>query len=183
MPRKFFRKYLPDLEAARSSRLVAAFGAWAQHPSLWHLNRRSVSGATAIGLFCGLIPGPFQMLGALLLAIPLRKNIPVALLVTVYTNPLTIVPLYLLAYGYGRLLLLAERQEVKVEPFVIDWGNLGASWHAFIDWTMALGKPLAVGLVALALTLALLGYVAVQVGWRLYVGAQWRARARRRRAR
>src|SRR5712672_1997136 len=63
MPRKFFRKYLPDAHAVRSYRLVSLFGRWLQHPNLWHLNRRSVPGAFAIGLFAGLIPGPLQMLG------------------------------------------------------------------------------------------------------------------------
>src|SRR5437773_2123506 len=101
MPRKFFRKYLPDADEVRSRRLVSMFGTGLQHPNLWHFNRRSVPGAVAIGLFAGLIPGPLQMLGALLLAIPLRKNIPVALVTTFYTNPFTIVPLYVIAYRYG----------------------------------------------------------------------------------
>jgi hypothetical protein len=105
MPRKFFRKYLPDAEAVRSYRLVALFGRWLQHPNLWRLNRRSVPGAFAIGLFAGLIPGPLQMLAALLIAVPLKKNIAVALATTFYTNPLTIVPLYLIAYQFGALLL------------------------------------------------------------------------------
>jgi uncharacterized protein (DUF2062 family) len=48
---------------------------------------------------------------------------------------------------------------------------------------MSLGKPLGIGLVALGLTLALLGYVTVQVVWRLSVVAAWRARTRRRKAR
>jgi hypothetical protein len=55
VPRKYFRKYLPDPEKLRSSRMVAAFGRWLHHPNLWHLNRRSVSGAVAIGLFSGLV--------------------------------------------------------------------------------------------------------------------------------
>lgn len=182
MLRKFFRKYLPDPEAVRSSRLVAAFGAWAQHPNLWHLNRHSVSGAVAIGLFAGLVPGPLQMLTALLLAIPLKKNLPVALIVTLYTNPFTIVPLYLLAYAYGHWLLPGERA-AHVTPFEFDWGNLAGSMHGLGDWALSLGKPLAVGLVALACTLALLGYLAVQIAWRAYVVAAWRARGRRRRQR
>ena len=181
MPRKYFRRYLPDPDAVRSSRMVGRFGRWLQHPNLWHLNRRSVSGAVAIGLFSGLVPGPLQMLTALLLAIPLKKNLPVALLVTLYTNPFTIVPLYLLAYAYGQLLLPGERAG-QPTPFEFDWGNFGDSMGALGDWALALGKPLALGLVALACTLALVGYVAVQVGWRLYVVAAWRARARQRRA-
>jgi uncharacterized protein (DUF2062 family) len=48
---------------------------------------------------------------------------------------------------------------------------------------VSLGKPLAVGLVALACTLAALGYIAVQLAWRAWVIAAWRARARRRRER
>jgi hypothetical protein len=37
-----------------------------------------------------------------------------------------------------------------------------------------------VGLVALALTLAALGYAAAQIGWRIYVVLAWRRRAARR---
>ena len=182
MPRKFFRKYLPDPDKLRSSRMVAAFGRWLHHPNLWHLNRRSVSGAVAIGLFSGLVPGPLQMLTALLLAIPLKKNIPVALLVTFYTNPFTIVPLYLVAYAYGRFLLPGV-PAAQAEPFAFDWGHFAESMSGLGAWMVTLGKPLAVGLIALGSTLALLGYVAVQVGWRAYVVAAWRARARRRKAR
>jgi uncharacterized protein (DUF2062 family) len=178
--RKLFRKYLPDVDSVRSHRMVARFGGWLQHPNLWSLNRRSVAGAVAVGLFCGLIPGPLQMLGALLLAIPLRKNIPVALLVTLYTNPFTIVPLYVLAYGYGQLLLGASGGAVPFEPFVWDWSDIGASLSGLGAWTMALGKPLAVGLLALASTLAAAGYVVTQLGWRAYVVLAWRARRRQR---
>ena len=181
MPRKYFRKYLPDPEVVLAKPWAAPFRPWRGHPNLWHLNRHSVSGAVAIGLFAGLIPGPFQMLGALLLAIPLRRNIPVALAVTFYTNPFTIVPLYLIAYGYGSL-LLGRGVRGAIAPFEWDWGDFGASLHALWAWTMGLGKPLAIGLVALALTLALLGYLVVQIGWRVYVVSAWRARARRRQA-
>jgi hypothetical protein len=183
MLRKFFRRYVPDARQVRRNRHFARFGSWLQHPNLWHFNRDSVAGAVAIGLFAGLIPGPLQMLGAALLAIPLRKNLPVALAVTFYTNPFTIAPLYVLAYGYGRLLLGATGNPSAVEPFVWDWSDWIGSFDALAHWALSLGKPLAVGLVALALTLALLGYLAVQIGWRLYVRLAWRARARRRASR
>jgi uncharacterized protein (DUF2062 family) len=172
VPRKYFRRYLPDPDTVLAKPWAAPFRRWVGHPNLWCLNRRSVSGAVAIGLFCGLIPGPFQMLGALLMAIPLRKNIPVALVVTLYTNPFTIVPLYVLAFEYGRLLLPGERGAL-MPPFEMTW-----SWMLSLG---SLGKPLAVGLVALACTLALLGYVTVRLAWRGWVVAAWRARARRRR--
>jgi uncharacterized protein len=168
VPRKYFRKYLPDPEVVLAKRWAAPFRPWLGHPNLWHLNRRSVSGAVAIGLFAGLIPGPLQMLTALLLAIPFRRNIPVALVATLYTNPLTIVPIYMLAYGYGRLLLPGEHAPIT-GYFEMD-----------IEWVLALGKPLVVGLIALGLTLALVGYVATNLAWRAWAVSAWRARGRRR---
>ena len=181
MPRKFFRKYLPDADAVRKRPLVAAFGRWLDHPNLWHLNRRSVPLAFAIGLFAGLIPGPFQMLAALLLAVPLKKNIPVALVTTFYTNPLTIVPLYVLAYKYGALLLGRHGAAAKIAFFEMDWTDWTGSALRMVDWALSLGKPLAVGLVALALTLALVGYLVARIGWRLYVVSSWRTRCALRR--
>jgi len=176
VPRKFLRKYLPAPEAVLARRWAAPLRPWLGHPNLWHLNRRSVSGAVAIGLFCGMIPGPFQMLGAALMAIPLRRNVPVALVVTLYTNPLTIVPIYALAYGYGRLLLGDTGAATEVAPLRWD-GSLGQLWH----WTLSLGEPLAIGLPALALTLALVGYFATKMAWRAYVLLAWRMRRRARR--
>jgi uncharacterized protein (DUF2062 family) len=179
---KFIRKHLPDRDSVRNHRYLAWCSRWLNHPNLWALNRDSVAGGFAIGLAAGLVPGPLQMLTAALLAIPLKRNLPVALFTTLYTNPLTIGPLYVLAYGYGRLLLGAGGRPAPIEPFAWNWSDWLGSAEALAHWTLALGKPLAVGLVALALTLAALGYFAVQVGWRVYVRLAWRARARRRAA-
>ncbi len=182
MPRKFFRRFLPDQATVRANKYLAWCANWLNHPNLWHLNRDSVAGGFAIGLFAGLVPGPLQMLTAALLAIPLKKNLPVALVTTLYTNPLTIAPLYLLAYGYGRLLLGIGHAKAEVQPFEWDWAHWIDSAQALAHWALSLGKPLAVGLVALALTLAVAGYAAVQLGWRAYLMLAWRRRRNRRNA-
>ncbi|HUJ88523.1 MAG TPA: DUF2062 domain-containing protein [Burkholderiales bacterium] len=181
MPRKYFRKYLPDAAQLRSHRMLRMFGSLLQHPNLWHLNRESVAGGVAIGLFAGLVPGPFQMLVAALLAVPLHRNLPVALLTTLYTNPFTIVPLYVLAYEYGKLLLGAGGGAPSAGPPELDWTQLGASLRTLVHWSLSLGKPLALGLFALACTLAALGYFGVHLAWRAYVVLAWRARRRARR--
>ena len=108
MPRKFFRRFLPDHESVRQNRYVAWFGPRLQHPNLWHLNRRSVAGGVAAGLFAGLIPGsnPVQFAAGAILAIVSRVNLPIAVFVTFYSNPFTIVPLYFIAYQLGQLALL-----------------------------------------------------------------------------
>jgi uncharacterized protein (DUF2062 family) len=165
VPRKFFRKYQARLDAFRTNRLVMRFGPWLQHPRLWCFKRRAVSGAFAIGLFTGLIPGPFQMITALLIAVPLRKNIPVALVTTFYTNPFTIVPLWVLAFAYGHFLMGTSAPDVHIDPLHMHWSEI-----------LALGKPLALGLLALALTLAAIGYAVVEIAWRIYVVRAWRRR-------
>ena len=180
MPRKFFRKFLPSHEAIRNNRFIARFGTRLHHPNLWHLNRHSVAGGVAAGLFAGLIPGsnPVQFAAGALLALAFRVNLPVAVIVTLYTNPFTIVPLYLLAYAIGTLLLPGEHAPLIAAP-ALDWSHFGEWLRALVEWTLSLGKPLAVGLVALAIGLAVVGYVFVQIAWRVYVIVAWRRRKRR----
>ena len=101
MPRKYFRKYLPDHETIREHRHLRWFRPLLKHPNLWHLNRHSVAGGVAVGMFGGLIPGPVQMLTAAVLAIVFRVNLPVAVFATLYTNPITWGPLILAAYAIG----------------------------------------------------------------------------------
>lgn len=179
--RKHLRKYLPDHGAVRRNRWLAPFSGTLLHPRLWHLNRHSAAGAVAIGLFCGLIPTPFQMLAAIVCCVIFRVNLPLALLTTLYTNPLTIVPLYVVAYGLGRL-VLGGGAEFVAPP---EWGAEGLiAWAgALMDWMAGLGKPLAVGLVLLASLLAAAGYLAVRLAWRYYLVWAWRRRRRRRQAR
>ncbi len=180
MPRKYFRKYLPTHQTILSNRWIAWCGPWLKHHNLWHLHRRSVAGGFAIGLFAGLVPGPLQILTGVLLAIIFRVNLPVAALTTLYTNPLTIVPLYYVAYRYGALVTMTDVP--KQEPTTFDMSSQGwLDWiPALIDWMVSLGKPLAVGLPLLAITLAAVGYVLVDGAWRLYVYLTWRRRLKRR---
>lgn len=176
--RKYLRHRLPNHDAIRGNRWLAPFQNTLLHPRLWHLNRRSAAGAVAAGLFCGLIPGPFQMLGAALCAVAFRINLPLALFTTLYTNPLTIVPLYILAFGLGKL-TTGDGGEFIAPP---DYGAEGLlAWvRALADWMAHLGRPLAVGLVLLASGLSALGYLLTRPAWRLYLVNSWRQRQRMR---
>ncbi|MCX7177577.1 MAG: DUF2062 domain-containing protein [Proteobacteria bacterium] len=175
--RKLLKKYLPDHRAIHANRWLAPFGGSLLHPRLWHLNRRSAAGAVAVGLFCGLIPGPLQMLGAAIGAVMFRVNLPLALLTTLYTNPLTIVPLYLLAFTLGKLALGGPDggQDFVLPP---DYGTGGLlSWlEALLHWMIGLGQPLALGLILLGTLLALAGYLALRCLWRIYLIRAWQRR-------
>jgi uncharacterized protein len=176
--RDLFRRFLPHHEAVKNNRWLKPFGSRLQHPNLWHLHRRSVAGGVAIGLFCGLIPGPFQMMGAALLAVLFRVNLPVALITTLYTNPFTIVPLYLLAYEIGAWVSGAQ-SGVTVQPSFpeLHWQNM---MRELWNWMVMLGEPLLIGLPLLAAGLAIIGYFVVRVSWRVAVLLKWRARRKKR---
>jgi uncharacterized protein (DUF2062 family) len=179
MPRKYIRKFLPTHESLMRYRWARAILAGRlHHPGLWHLHRRSVASGVALGLFAGLIPGPLQMIGAALLSVIFRANLPVAVITTLYTNPLTIVPLYALAYAYGAFLLgQSGARPANFELPDMNWGN----WMDVLpQWFVSLGKPFAIGLPALALTLAILGYIIVRILWRVMVIWEWRRRTRLR---
>ena len=172
--RRTLKKYLPDPQTIRDNPWLRPFASSLLHPRLWHLNRHSAAAAVAAGLFCGLIPGRLQMIGAAACALLFRVNLPLAMLVTLYTNPFTIVPLYLLAYQIGRMVIGESNGFITPPAFTatdfIGWTN------AMQAWMLSVAKPLGFGLIMLATGLAVLGYFATRSAWRIYLLSAWRRR-------
>jgi hypothetical protein len=179
MPRKHFRKYLPNHQKVREHRHLRWLQPLLKHPNLWHLNRHSVAGGVALGLLAGLIPGPVQMLTAVILAILFRVNLPVAAVTTLYTNPFTWGPLIVLAYAVGAVFTGEPISDARPPEFAV-----GGDWLDYLprlwEWLLGLGETYVIGSVVLGLALALVGYGAVQLAWRLYLLAYLRRRKRRR---
>ena len=180
--RKFFRKYLPDHESIRANRYVSRLGPRLQHPGLWCLNRRTVAGGMAAGLFAGLIPGsnPVQFLAASLLAIAFRVNLPLAVMVTLYSNPFTIVPLYFCAFKLGELVLLRPGNDFPDMTLALEGKGFREWLPAALDWLQSAGMSLLVGLPLLAVLLAVAGYFIMDWAWRFHVRREWRRRSLRR---
>ena len=103
MPRKLLKKIFPNLDSIRSSQSLEIFGHAGREPNLWHLNRRSVSRAVAVGLFCAFVPIPGQMILAAAFAIILRANIPISVILVWISNPLTMPALFYTAYKFGAM--------------------------------------------------------------------------------
>ncbi len=171
MMRKIIRRYLPDAERLRTHPRLRLFSRWLQHTSLWHLNRRSVSGAVAVGLFWAFIPSPTQMLPAAATAIALRINLPLSLVLTWIANPLTMPPMFYFNYRVGTWLL--DRSE-RSFSFELSWDwlthELGMLW-----------QPLLLGSLVVATCAAVLGYGGAHMLWRLHVARAWTRRAELRR--
>jgi uncharacterized protein len=180
MPKKYFRKYLPSHASVRGNRAIGVLGSALHHPNLWHLNRRSVAGGVAIGMLCGMIPAPVQMLIAAILAAGLRVNLPVAMAATWYINPFTIVPLYYLAYKIGTVLTGDVPVASATPAFGLSLDEVSHWVPELIGWINTTGKPFVVGLCTLGAALSAGSYFAVRGAWRLYVVTAWRQRQRTR---
>ena len=129
----------------------------------------------------GLIPGPFQILSAAALAIGLRANLAVAALTTFYTNPITFVPLYILAYKVGALATGTTAPPPAISEFR-SLGLLSMIKQGFL-WIYSLGDTLLIGLAIQSTLFAIVGYFAVQIGWRWIVLRKWNRRKEMRIAR
>ena len=182
MLRKFIRKVLPSHESVLNNRHIARLGPRLQHHNLWHLNRRSVAGGVAVGMFAGLVPGsnPVQFTVGAVLAVAFHVNLPLAALITLYSNPFTIVPLYYTAFRLGQLVLM--QSDGGLPPMALGLEGKGfLEWiPAAIEWLASVGKPLVIGLPLLAILLAAVSYLLVDGAWRLSVRWQWQRRRQRR---
>lgn len=169
--RRSFRHKLPHRDQIFASRWLKPLAPVFDKPYFWTLNRRRAAVSVAIGMFCGLMPGPTQMLSALIVAYFLRANLPVAVFTTLYTNPLTYMPLYYLAYKIGALLLGVEAGE-------LEFPSLGGGhfWAESWAWIMGAGKPLLIGVPVLGSILAFVGYFAALWLWRWHTAHHWHKR-------
>ena len=170
MPRKFLKQFLPDPQKMAEHPHLKHFGERLTDPKLWHLNRRSVSGAVALGLFIAFMPIPGQMILAVLLALYFQFNLPIAALGVWITNPLTVAPLFFFAYKVGSWIL-----QVPVEEHHF---SLSIQW--FTEELIIIWQPLLLGCLICALTASLLGVLLVRLIWRVSVARSWIHRKRQR---
>lgn len=178
--KRYLRSKLPRPESITENKYLKWLTPWLGHPRLWHLHRRSVALGVAIGMVTGLIPGPVQMLLAILIAIPLRANILAAAFATLYTNPFTFIPLYVLAYSIGTL--VTGESMTNISPPELDF-SIAQFWKIIPDmftWFMSLGPALLIGLAVQSTVFAIVGYFGTMLLWRCTVSTMWKRRQRAR---
>lgn len=180
MIRRKLKDWFPSPESIRDHRWLRWCAPLLSHPRLWHLHRRAVALGVAIGLVTGLIPGPVQMLMAGLIAIPLRANIPAAVFATLYTNPFTFIPLYVLAYNVGGLVTGSPAPLVLPPEIGWSWSGLAGAFPTLLSWIGSMGHTLLIGLAIQCTVFAVAGYAAVMLAWRAIATWAWRTRRARR---
>jgi uncharacterized protein (DUF2062 family) len=178
---RWFSKHFPTRQGLRDSRFLKPFARYLDDHFLWQFNRRAVAGGATIGLFFGILFPFLQIFLAAFAAIVWRVNLPVAAFTTLVTNPFTFPPIYYLAYRLGAILTGAVSAspgaviDAAIEPAIV-----GGWLPKLIDWIQAVGLPLALGLFVMATVAALVGYVMVNLVWKLRVRFSWRQRQLRR---
>lgn len=99
------QRWLPTEEKLRALRSVRWLGPVLRRPWLWQLTRRRVAAGAAVGVFFGLLIPVLQIPCAALGAVTMRANLPVAVVATLVSNPLTYAPIFVAAHRTGTALL------------------------------------------------------------------------------
>lgn len=123
---------------------------------LWGIRRKTVVPAVAIGLFVMWMPIPGHMVFSSIVALVLRVNVPIAFVTTLLANPLTMPPMYLLAYTVGA--------EVLGLPIVPPEIEISIEWltSTFVDvW-----QPMLLGGLLLGAASSLIGGLSLDLLWR-----------------
>ncbi len=166
MPKKTIQRFLPDPEVIRQHKSLRMLGPWMQRANLWHLNRRSASGALALGMVVAWIPIPFQMMVAALFAILVGVNLPLAVVTVWISNPVTMPVMFYAAYLCG--------------TWAMDWPRTGfhfeLSWHWLAESFHAFGPPFLLGCAILGLASAGFTYLVINSLWRYSILFSWKKR-------
>jgi uncharacterized protein (DUF2062 family) len=173
MPKRLVKRLSRQRHTYKSRWFMRPFKAIIEHPAYWSHNRRSVTRAVALGLAIAFIPLPVQVPLAAACALLLRVNIPVAVAAVFVNNPLTIVPMFYLAYWIGCRLLGTPMHDFAFE----------LSWQWLQNDLLPVWKPFLLGCAALGLTAAALSYILIGGLWHLTLVLKYHERKREGRAR
>jgi uncharacterized protein (DUF2062 family) len=171
---RFMQRHAPSREEVMESRWLRPFGDRVKRSDLWRFTRRSVPRGVFAGLFIGIflmVPG-LQIVGAALLSIPMRANIPIAAAMTFLSNPAT-TPFFLVAaIEVGNRLGF----HADLAAFYKLAGERAGAGR-WISWLLSDAAPALVsGLFLIGLGVALIGFIVSLFGWRWWVGRKWRDR-------
>ncbi|ATE65115.1 DUF2062 domain-containing protein [Rhizorhabdus dicambivorans] len=176
---RWWRKNAPTREQLEEVRWLRPFAHRVLEPSLWRFTRRSVPRGVALGLIVGIflmIPG-LQIIGAALLALPCRANVPIAVAMTFLSNPATTPFLLYLSIIVGNR-FIHSTADVSTVAVMIEHGASLAEWAG---WLMSSAAPaLVMGLFVISVISASVGYLLSSCSWRAWISHKWKLRERHR---
>ncbi len=173
MARKIIQRFVPSPDWVKKQRSLRVLGSWLHEPTIWHLTRQSVANAVFIGVFVAFIPVPLQMIIAAFIAIILRANMPISVVLVWISNPLTIAPIFYLAFKVGAAVI-----EVPADSF-----DFELSWQWIGHELGSIWQPFLLGCLLCGTFFGLLASTMVRWLWRRHTIKRWHERRLRRGAR
>lgn len=168
------RRNMPTREMLEGHRWTRPL---ARRQELWRFTRRSVPRGVAVGLLVGifaLIPG-VQIIGAALMCVPGRGNIPIAAAMTFLSNPVTTPFILIVSAIIGNF--MGFHADVAT---VLAMVQRGAGVSEWFSWFVSDAAPaVLVGLAIFSVVAAAIGYLAASVSWRIIVAGKWARRRKR----
>ncbi|MCS6996050.1 MAG: DUF2062 domain-containing protein [Casimicrobiaceae bacterium] len=168
--RHWLRQLEPRVLAEFDRPSLAWLKPWLDRHDVFSFTREPLARGLAFGILCGTVPGPVQVIGTTLLCVLFRGNVIAGIIGSMWTNPLTLVPIYMLAFSLGALILPGTHS-------MPEWNAAaGASgfFSGLVDWVQALGWPLVVGLAVLGTFLAANAYALTQLAFLAPVRRRWK---------
>jgi uncharacterized protein (DUF2062 family) len=162
MAKNVIKKLFPKLDSIKEQKILKIFGPAVLQPNLWHINKKSVARGIAIGTFCAFLPIPGQMMVAVFLAIIFAANLPLSLILTWISNPVTFTPILYLEYTFGKYFIETDSNHVIK--------NEGLN---LISDIMHMGLPLLLGSLIFAVIGSMCSYILIRLYWRYYVKKIW----------
>ena len=181
--KKIIQRYTPSQKTLDENKFLYLFKVFLSKPDLWHLNRRSVAGGFFWGIFVSFLPIPFQMPISAFLALAFRFNLPVALLGTWLSNPITSPIIFSFEYALGSKLLGSHLLSDLNSKFTSDgWINaiFSMGLSEWLDKFSGIWYPMMLGGIICGLAGGLIAYIWVRIYWRLAVVRSWKTRKNNR---
>jgi uncharacterized protein (DUF2062 family) len=154
--KKLLKRYTPNPNEIKTNPSLAWLNKYLSNPSLWNFNRKSISKAFAVGLFCAFVPVPFQMLLAAPAAVIFSANLPVSIALVWITNPITMPPIFYGCYKLGAWVLGVSIEQDFIMSFEYVWQVFDLIWQPFL-----------LGCLIVSMLSSVLGYFSIQLLYRL----------------
>lgn len=163
---KWIKKHTPSTKSLHKLVMLQKLEPYFKSDFYWSRDHQAIARGVAAGLAGAVIPG-FQIFYAAILATLLRGNLPVALISTLVSNPLTFAPISYSIYHIGALIIRNGNDEFVLKDFVWDFSSLHAFWFNVSGWTAQFGKAYLVGLPFVSVCLGLIGYFGTLLIWKI----------------
>ena len=144
--KEFLKKYSPNREDIN----LGWFNKYLHNPNLWKWNKKTISKAFAIGLFCAFLPLPMHTLLAAILAITFSANILLSMFLVWVNNPITMVPIYFFEYKLGSSII-----GIEMDP------NLKFSLNYFLENLTSATIAIWLGGIIISTLIGIIGYASI----------------------